>query len=78
MIKTFTQDDIVRFVYAETSAVESALITTAMAGDSNLRVFYNEIVEVKQGIQQLKYEPSEKTLQNIFDYSRSKSMPLAI
>jgi hypothetical protein len=78
MIKTFTQNDIVRFAYGETSYEESCAIETAIAEDFTLRRFFENIKAMQRKLDNLcSYEPSEKTLQNIFSYSKSKAVSVA-
>ena len=43
MIKTFTQDDLVRYIYQETTTEESIEIETALIFDETLSDSYNEL-----------------------------------
>ena len=47
MIRTFTQDDVIRYVYHETSEEESQEIEKAMLCDAELQTMYKEISGVK-------------------------------
>jgi hypothetical protein len=75
MTKTFTQNDIIRFVYEETqttSEIES--VHNAIWKDSDMQDFYYEVSEIRNSLGQLKLEPSERVTQNILNYSRAFSL----
>lgn len=70
MIKTFTPNDVIRYIYKETSAEESKLIAYSLLTDTELRTFYEEIIGMKQEISKLIKEPSDKTIGHILTFSR--------
>ncbi|MDO1448051.1 hypothetical protein Q0590_17390 [Rhodocytophaga aerolata] len=70
MIKTFTPNDVIRYVYKETSAEENKLIAYTLLTDTDLRTFYEEILGIKQEISKIMREPSDKVLGQILTYSR--------
>jgi hypothetical protein len=70
MIKTFTPNDVIRYIYKETSEEESKLIAYTLLTDTELRTFYEEMKGMKQEISKLMNEPSERTLGRILTYSR--------
>ena len=77
MIATFTRDDIIRYVYLETSDEENLLIEQTLLTESDLQQFYEEVLEVKNDLERLKKSPSERAIQNILAYSRSFSLTQA-
>ena len=71
MIATFTRNDIIRYVYLETSEEENSLIQQTLLTETKLQQFYEEMLEIKQVLDQSQANPSERALQNIPAYSRN-------
>jgi CRISPR/Cas system CSM-associated protein Csm2 small subunit len=71
MIATFTRNDIIRYVYLETSEEENFLIQQTLLTETHLQQFYEELLETKQVLDQSQANPSERVLQNILAYSRN-------
>ena len=71
MIATFTHDDIIRFVYHETSEEENVLIEQTLLTETDLQQFYEELVETQHELDQVATAPSERVVQQILLYSRS-------
>ncbi|MEY3416481.1 MAG: hypothetical protein RL060_592 [Bacteroidota bacterium] len=75
MTSTFTQkNDIIRFVYAETTVAENEVIMQDLLIDDVLYDFYIQCAFTKENIDQLKVEPSESCIQNILQYSKMGNM----
>ena len=70
MIKTFTQDDILRYVYHETDAEEAELIRQSLHYDEELQVLYLQLRKLKSELQKAELEPSGKVIEHILEYSR--------
>ena len=66
----FTPNDLVRFVYRETSAEEDAQIRLQLAEDSELAVEFHRLIEMVTAMDEVKLEPSETSVNLILDYSR--------
>lgn len=71
MIKTFTQNDILRFVYDETKEEENVLIANVLLTDNDLYDFYKEVLAAKKEVDKLCLQPSDTIVGNIMAYSRS-------
>lgn len=71
MIKTFTQDDVVRYIYEETSEEENAEIISAMLFDNELADTYASFSEIISSLDLATKEPSNKTIDAITSYSKS-------
>ncbi|MBX2965126.1 MAG: hypothetical protein KF845_03205 [Cyclobacteriaceae bacterium] len=71
MIKTFTQDDLIRFLYHETTEKEEQEINKALLTDSELRAMYTSMCAVKKEMDASHLEPSAQTVLNILSYSKS-------
>lgn len=72
MIKTFTQNDVMRYVYHETSSKENEELEKALIIDVTLRDFYNDMIDIIEELDKMKVEAPERVVRNILDYSKSK------
>ncbi|MCD8538787.1 MAG: hypothetical protein LRY55_02770 [Leadbetterella sp.] len=73
MTQTFTstQNEIIRYVYNETSPSENLLIEEWIAGDTENLDFYLDCLQLKEEMDQIVLVPRDITLERIFDYSKS-------
>jgi hypothetical protein len=71
MIKLFTQNDLIKFLYHETSVEETKEINKALMCDSELQAMYNELKSVMGKLDRDQAEPSSSAILNILAYSRS-------
>ncbi len=71
MIQTFTPDDVIRYVYEETSDEENTLIEDALIGDQELLEFYLDTLEIKSLMNKLERTPSKRVVSNILEYSQN-------
>lgn len=74
MIRTFTLDDLIRYVYLETSEEENKEIENAMLFDTELETRYKDICGVKMRLDDIQEYPSRKATQNILNYSKSLNL----
>jgi hypothetical protein len=70
MIKTFTQNDLIRFLYHETSEQETKEINKALLCDSELQAQYKELNASKNMLDETHMQPSASTVLSILNYSR--------
>lgn len=74
MEQSFTKNDLIRYIYEETSTAESLAIQEALVEDCLLS---EEYVELRQGLQQLpkvSFDPAPATIQNILRYSQRTAL----
>lgn len=71
MTKTFTQDDVVRYVYEETSPEENLLIEDAMMSEPELMTFFLEALELRALMNKIERQPRVSTVQTILNYSKN-------
>ncbi len=71
MIKTFTQNDLIRFLYQETSEEETKEISKALLCDSDLQNQYVELLAITKEVSRAEMQPSSSAILNILSYSRS-------
>ena len=72
MIKTFTQNDLMRYLYHETTEKEEQEISKALLTDTELRVMYQSMLALKTEMDKAQLEPSPSTVLNILSYARSE------
>lgn len=71
MTKTFTQDDVVRYVYEETSPEESLLIEDAMMSEPELMTFFLDALELRAMLNKIERQPRVSTVEAILSYSQN-------
>lgn len=70
----FTLNNLVRFIYKETSASETLAIQEALQDDISLRRRYSELKNAHDMLPKVKFNPSTNALKNIMRYSGKASM----
>lgn len=73
MIKTFTQDDVLRYVYEETSAEENLVVEEGLMAESDLMTFFLEALEFRALMNRIERKPREASIDRVLDYSRNYS-----
>lgn len=71
MIQTFTQHDVIRYVYQETTEAEDLLIQDGFVHDPEMLEFYLDMLNVKAGLDKSYRQPSDRSVCNILAYSRN-------
>ncbi|HQQ97261.1 MAG TPA: hypothetical protein PLX35_08355 [Cyclobacteriaceae bacterium] len=70
MTKTFTQNDLIRFIYQETTEEEAREINRVLTFDRELQLLYRELMLTKTDLDKARLEPSASTVANILNYAR--------
>ena len=71
MIKTFTLDDLIRFLYHETSEEENLEFNRALKQDAELALQFSELQATVKKLDDTLLEPSSRVIESILSYSRS-------
>jgi len=71
MTQIYTQNDLIRYIFKETTEEEDPEIENELLVNNGLIDFYIDATEVIRKFKELDLEPSEKAVQAILDYSRS-------
>jgi len=71
MTKTFTQDDVIRYVYEETSEEENLLIEEALMAEPELMGFFLDTLELRALMDKIERAPRPSALDAILSYSSS-------
>lgn len=71
MTKIITRDDVLRYIYKETTNEETVTIEKQLILNVSLMDFYNQTKETIKKIHEFQIEPSINVQQSIIDYSGS-------
>ena len=71
MIQLFTPDDVIRYVYEETTEEEYLLLEDALIGDQVLLEFYLDALEMKSLMNKIERTPSNSVVSSILAYSQN-------
>ncbi len=71
MIK-ITPEDLVRYLYNETSDQKSASIKAALQSDWNLKESYEKLLDSKKNLNKIHFSPRSESVSNILDYASKK------
>ncbi|MFY7909893.1 MAG: hypothetical protein ACOVO2_10095 [Emticicia sp.] len=73
MTQTFTstQNDVIRYLYNETSNQENSLVEEALLFDKDLLDFYLDCADLKSGMDKIQLSPSDSAIERILSYSRN-------
>ncbi len=69
MIQLSTPNDVLRYVYEETTELENELIEESLVSDTELLTFYLDALETKHLMNKVVRTPSDRVVQNILNYS---------
>ena len=72
MIRSLTPIDVLRYVYNETSDKEDKKMQEALVTNESLSDEFVELSKAKALLDKCSYSASDKTLQNILNYSKSQ------
>ena len=65
----FTQDDLLLYLYKETSTKQAADIKAALETDWSLREQFEELTSAQSNLKALNMSPSQQTIDNILNYA---------
>lgn len=69
MTKTFTQNDLIRFIYQETTEEEAREINRVLSFDRELQLMYRQLLLTKKNMDEAQLEPSSEAIENILRYA---------
>jgi hypothetical protein len=74
MIK-ITQEELIRYIYNETSPQKTENIKAALQTDWNLRETYEKLLSTRKELSELKFSPRIETVNKILEYAFKKNIP---
>jgi len=69
MTKLFTETDLIRYIYGETSEIENTELENAIICDSDLNETLKELKLVYEGLNNLMQNPSDRFTNQLFKFS---------
>lgn len=70
MITTFTENDLVRFLYGELNESEKEEFEQALVTDFDLQSRLNDLRTVMNDLDQVNFSPSQRAIDNILQFSK--------
>ncbi|NVJ87244.1 MAG: hypothetical protein HWE15_13110 [Algoriphagus sp.] len=74
MIKPFTPNDLIRYIYQEMPEVEQELLMQALHDDEHLMQEYLEMLSTIEQLDQIQFLPSEKVVKAIKSKAKSTGL----
>ena len=72
MMKTFTPNDVLRYLYKETNPSENSALEVAMHLHADLLDKYVQLAGIKEQLDQVQMSPAKRTIKAILEYSNSR------
>lgn len=69
---TITQEDLVRYLYNETSETKSAEIKASLQTDWNVREAFEKLLSTQHALNEVSYSPRPQTIDKIMEYASKK------
>ncbi len=73
----FTPEDLLRYLYNETSSTQTAELKAALESDWSLREKFEVITSAQRRLEALKMSPSQRTIDKILNYAEKAVGELA-
>ena len=73
MTNNFTPNDLIRFIYRETTPEEDASIKQRIIEDAALSRLFQQLIEAKHALDVEEMEPSETSVNIILDFSKERT-----
>ncbi len=74
MVKNYTEKDLIRFIYKETSLRERMEIQEQINKDWSLREEYQLLLTAYKELPKVTFSPSKKAIQKILNFSKGYKM----
>ena len=71
-----TSDDLIKYLYNETSEQKSATIQTALQTDWSLREMYEQLLNSQSELKKIKFSPRRETVNKILEYASKRHIPV--
>ncbi len=71
MTTVFTHNDLIRYIYRETSKRENQVIEILLETDYDFFQSYQDLLQTHEELDHAKSSPSEQSIQNILNFSKT-------
>ena len=76
MIK-ITSEELLRYLYKETSEQKAAMIRAALQTDWNLHEAYEKLVSAAKDLNEISLSPRQETVNKILEYASKRQVPVS-
>lgn len=74
MVKNFTLNKLIQFIYGETNLIERLEIENAIEEDENLKKSYLDLYNGYKSYPKVKFFPRKSTIANILKYNENSAL----
>ncbi|HEY9340355.1 MAG TPA: hypothetical protein VJ279_10805 [Hanamia sp.] len=67
-----TPEELVRYLYNETSERKTTIIKAALQTDWNLKETFEKLLSAQQNLRETTFSPRQETINNILEYASKK------
>ena len=71
-----TSEDLIKYVYNETSEQKSATIQAALQTDWSLREMYQQLLNSQSELNEIKFSPRRESVNKILEYASKRHVPV--
>ena len=71
-----TSEDLIKYVYNETSEQKGATIQAALQTDWSLREIYEQLLNSKSELNEIKFSPRRESVNKILEYASRRHVPV--
>ncbi len=76
LMHTITSEDLLQYLYRETSSEKTTLIKATLENDWNLQEEFKLLSAEKDMLETISLSPSKKSIDNILNYAKKKVEPI--
>ncbi|MEO6812633.1 MAG: hypothetical protein ABI172_01790 [Ginsengibacter sp.] len=73
---TITQEDLVRYLYNETSEAKNAEIRASLQTDWDVREAFEKLLSTQHLLNEVRYSPRQQSIDRIMEYASKKQAQL--
>ena len=72
-----TSEELIRYLYNETSEQKAAIIRAALQIDWNLRETYEKLVNAQKNLDEISFKPRQDSINKILEYASKREVPVS-
>jgi hypothetical protein len=72
-----TSEELIRYLYNETSEQKAAIIRAALQTDWNLHKAYEKLVNAQKNLDEISFKPRQDSINKILEYASKREVPVS-
>jgi hypothetical protein len=72
-----TSEELIRYLYNETSEQKAAIIRAALQIDWNLRETYEKLTNARENLDKISFKPRTESVNKILEYASKREVPVS-